>query len=238
MRRRLVALLAALLPATSLPASAAVTGFSNAAPGMPPAPWRIETLARLDRHTHFDVVRLDGEAVLRIEADRSYAALLHPLPGEQAGTLHWRWRVERPIDSADLTRRSGDDAPLRLCALFDLPVERLAFFDRLKVELGRLLFRSDLPAAGICYVWDRQLERGTWLANATTDRVQTLVLRRGDYGRWFDETRDLAADFVQAFPAEARAGVPPLVAIGVSADGDDTGGGSLAYLGNIRLEVR
>jgi hypothetical protein len=66
-----------------------------------------------------------------------------------------------------------------------------------------------------------------------------LVLRRGDYGHWFDETRDLAADFARAFPAEARGGgAPPLAAIGISADGDDTGGSSLAYVGDIRLEAR
>jgi hypothetical protein len=160
------------------------------------------------------------------------------LAGEPAQRLRWRWRVERPIDGADLARKDGDDVPARVCALFDLPLQRLSFGDRLRVEAARLLLEPGLPAASICYVWDGRLAPGTWLANAYTDRVMTLVLRRGGYGAWADESRDLAADFARAFPAEAAGGVPALAAIGVAADGDDTGGSSLAYFGDLRLEAR
>jgi len=226
---------APLLAAT--PAPAALTAFSSAAAGSIPAPWRIVTLPRLPKHTRYDIVAVDGEYVLRVVANGSYANLLHPLDGVRAPRLSWRWRVMQPIDRSDLTRKDGDDVPARVCVLFDLPLERLAFADRVKVELGRALFDRDLPAASICYVWDRQLAPGTWLANAYTDRVQMLVLRRGGYGAWAGESRDLAADFARAFPHEARGGLPPLAAIGVSADGDSTGGASLAYFGDLKLGV-
>jgi hypothetical protein len=228
---------AALLAAAG--AEAALAPFSAARPGAaPPAPWRVETLPRLPKHTRFDIVDLDGTAVLRVAADASYANLLHPLAGEPAQRLRWRWRVEQPIAGADLTRRDGDDVPARVCVLFDLPLQRLSLGDRLRVEAARLLFDPHLPAASICYVWDRRLAPGTWLANAYTDRVMTLVLRRGGYGAWADESRDLAADFVRAFPAESGGGAPALAAIGVAADGDNTGGASLAYFGDLRLEAR
>lgn len=143
----------------------------------------------------------------------------------------------KTIDNADLTRKEGD-VLARLCVLFDVPLERLTLGDRLGVELGRRLFDRTLPAASICYVWDRRLAPGTWLPNAYTARVQTLVLRQGDYGAWAEESRDLAADFARAFPHEARSGTPPLAAIGVSADSVNTGGTSLAYFGDLRLEAR
>ena len=219
------------------PAAAAITPFSSAAPGVaPPLPWHVVTLPKIPRHTRFDVVEFDGATVLRVTADASYANLLHPLGGERAPRLRWRWRVEQPIEHADLTRKDGDDVPARVCVLFDLPLAHLRLRDRLRVEFGRALFDRDLPAASICYVWDRQLAGGTWLANAYTDRVQMLVLRQGGYGAWRDESRDLAADFARAFPHEARAGTPPLRALAVSADGDNTGGRSLAYFGDLVLE--
>ena len=222
-----------LLAAT--PAPAALTAFSSAAAGSIPAPWHVVTLPKLPRHTRYDIVAVDGEYVLRAVADGSYANLLHPLAGERAQRLSWRWRVEQPIEKSDLTRKSGDDVPARVCVLFDLPLGRLTFTDRLKVKAARALFDPGLPAASICYVWDRRLAPGTWLANAYTDRVQMLVLRRGGYGAWAEESRDLAADFARAFPHEARDGLPPLAAVGVSADGDNTGGASLAYFGDLRL---
>jgi hypothetical protein len=227
---------AALLPAQ--PSTAGLAAFSSAVPGTMPQPWTVVTLPKLPRHTRYEIVNFEGANVLRVTADASYANLLHPLNGSTALHLRWRWRVEQPIEQADLTRKEGDDVPARVCALFDLPADRLQPGDRFSVELGRAFFDPNLPAASICYVWDRRLAPGTWLANAYTDRVQMLVLRRGSYGHWFDEARDLAADFARAFPHEARAGTPPLAALAVSADGDSTRGRSLAYFGDLRLEAR
>lgn len=228
------AVIAALLLAAP-PAPAALTAFSSAAAGSIPAPWQVVTLPKLPKHTRYDIVAVDDEYVLRVVASGSYANLLHPLAGSRAQRLSWRWRVVQPIEDSDLTRKGGDDVPARVCVLFDLPLDRLRLGDRLKVELGRALFDPSLPAASLCYVWDRRLAPGTWLANAYTDRVCMLVLRRGGYGAWAEESRDLAADFARAFPHEARDGLPPLAAIGVAADGDDTGGASLAYIGDLKL---
>jgi len=233
-----IALSAALL-AVHGPALAALAAFSSAAVGAAlPRPWHVVGLDKLPRQTRYDLVARDGTTVLRAVADASYANLVHPLDDERARRLHWRWRVERPIEHADLTRKEGDDVPARVCVLFDLPLERLRLGDRLAVQLGRALFDDQLPAASICYVWDSRLSPGTWLANAYTDRVQMLVLRKGHYGQWFEESRDLAADFARAFPHEAVGGLPPLAAVGVSADADNTGGRSLAYFGDLGLEGR
>ncbi len=230
--------LAAALLAASAPAPAGLTAFSSANTGEPPPPWQLFTLPKQPRHTRYEIVALDGVTVLRATAEASYANLIHALSNEPARRLRWRWRVEQPVEGSDLTRKSGDDVPARVCALFDVPLERLRFGDRLIIVLARALFNVQLPPAAICYVWDQQLPAGTWLANAYTDRVQMLVLRRGNYGSWFDESRDLASDFAHAFAYEASEGVPPLAAVGVSSDADNTGGRALAYFGDIVLEGR
>jgi hypothetical protein len=100
-----------------------------------------------------------------------------------------------------------------------------------------MLFDPKLPAAAICYVWDAKLPVGTWLANAYTDRVRMLVLRQAAAGRWFDEARDLRADFATAFPQESKGGLPPLAAVAVSADADNTGSSALSYFGDVVLET-
>ncbi len=109
--------------------------------------------------------------------------------------------------------------------LFDVPLERLSLVDRTKIQLGRRLFDPQLPAATICYVWDRTLPAGRWIDNAYTDRVRMLVLRSGASGepsRWFDERRDLRADFMQAFPREAASGLPNVAAVAIATDADNT----------------
>jgi Protein of unknown function (DUF3047) len=235
---------AAVSPASAAASAHLIAPFSTAADTEPPPPWRVVTLASQPRHTRYTIATVDGSRVLRIEADASYANLLHPLSQPITATplLRWRWRAEQLPAGADLTRKDGDDVAARVCVLFDLPLERLTATDRFKVRLGRALFDPQLPAASICYVWDAGLPAGTWLPNAYTARVQMLVLRSlagGDAtGRWTDESRDLRADFRRAFPREATNGaLPPLAAIGVAADGDNTRGRALSFIGDLRLDA-
>ncbi len=240
--RRAALLAPALLALAPLaPAAAAtieLTPFSRAPTGAPPAPWKLATSPKIARHTHYEVVALDGVHVLRARADASYANLVHELPPATVATrIVWRWRVEQAVEGADLTRKSGDDVPARVCALFDLPLARLSAGDRLRMRLGRMLFDPKLPAAAICYVWDAKLAPGTWLANAYTDRVRMLVLRQGAPGRWFEESRDLRADFAAAFPQESQGGLPPLAAVALSADADNTGSAALSYFGDVSIQT-
>jgi hypothetical protein len=52
--------------------------------------------------------------------------------------------------------------------------------------------------------------------------------------QWVTHTRDLRADFLRSFGAESDT-VPPLLAIVVGADADNTAGSGLAYVGDVSL---
>ncbi len=228
------------LCAISLAATAQdVTPLSSSMDGRVPPPWQVITLPKIPRHTSYEVVNFDGRRVVKATADGSYANVVHPL-NTDTGTavLRWSWRVDEFPAGSDLSVKRGDDLAAKVCVLFDLPLDRLSFFDRLKIELGRRLFRLDLPAATLCYVWDRTLAPATWLPNIYTDRVRMLVLRSGVAGqqtRWFDEDRDLRDDFIRAFGPEAHGGVPRISAIAFATDADNTGSRALAYFGDITL---
>jgi hypothetical protein len=201
----------------------------------PAAPWRWAGLPQQTLPaTRYSVVELDATRVLRVEADRSYGNLVHDLPaGTQAGSLAWRWRVDRPTVGADLTRRSGDDAALKVCAMFDMPASQVPFVERQMQRMAQARSADKLPAATLCFVWDEALPEGTVIVNPYTRRVRSIVIQ-GVRGRWSEERHELAAAFLRAFGDEAQT-VPPLIAIVVSADGDNTGSHSLAYLDALRL---
>jgi hypothetical protein len=237
--------LAAVIAWALCGATSAQTGplapLSASPDGLIPPPWQVITLPKIPRQTQYSVVTFDDRRVVKAEAEASYANVLHALTADPGATpiLRWSWRVERFPARSDLTKKAGDDLAAKVCVLFDLPLARLSFFERAKIEIGRRLFKLDLPAATVCYVWDRTLPPGTWLPNVYTDRVRMLVLRSGqsgDQGRWFEERRDLRADFVRAFGAEADGGLPSVVAIGFATDADNTGDSALAYFGDITLE--
>jgi hypothetical protein len=214
--------------------------FSNASGSELPAPWRIVTVPKVPRHTRYVVADTDGRRAVRADADGSYANVVHPLNAElgAAPILRFAWRVDRFPEQSDLTSRAGDDAAAKVCVLFDVPLERLSLVDRTKVQLGRRLFDPQLPAATICYVWDRTLPAGRWIDNAYSDRVRMLVLRsgaNGDQSRWIDERRDLRADFAQAFPREAASGLPKVAALAFATDADNTKSRASAWFGDMAL---
>lgn len=183
-------------------------------------------------------VTVDGARVLELQSDASYGTLVHDMPpGAAAGTLSWRWRLLQPNPAANLREKAGDDSPLKVCASFELPLSAVPFGERQLLRIARSVSGQDLPAATICYVWDSRLAAGTALDNVYSRRMRWLVLRGPEsaLGGWQAERRDLAADFLKLFGDEAST-VPPLKAIVVGADADNTGGRSLAQIGAMRLD--
>lgn len=213
-----------------------------AAGDKPAAPWRVAGLPNTNKLlTRFDIAVLDGTPVLRIRTENSYANLVHDLPNltvEPSTTLRWRWRLDQALMKADLTRKSGDDVAIRVCALFDMPLTQLGLVERSFLRLARSVSPQFLPAATLCYVWDNQLPVGTQLPNAFTNRVRYVVLNSGtaQLKQWVTHERNLAADFQKAFGHETE-GVPPLVAIMVGADSDNTNDASLAYASDLVLTL-
>jgi hypothetical protein len=232
-RAAALAVFVAALAAPPAPAADLVSPIGGGT--MPPAPWRFKGLPQQrPAPTRFEVVAdHEGTRALRIEADRAYGTLVHPLPGARAGTLAWRWRVDRPVAGADLRHKSGDDAALKVCALFDMPLARVPFVERQLLRLASARAGEALPTATLCYVWEPALPSGSLLDNAYTRRVRFITARHAA-GAWTTEQHDLARDFRRAFGEESDE-VPPLTALLIGADTDNTGSHSLAWLDSLRL---
>ena len=212
--------------------------WADSADGAPPSPWRVVGLpgGKVPLLAP-DIATVDGQKVLRLRSDKSYGALSHAVPaGSEGRYLQWQWRLDQPLAQADLRSKTGDDAALKVCALFDLPLEKIPFVERNLLRLARRVSAEALPGATLCYVWDNQLPAGTTLHNAYTARVRLRVLNgNGDaLGRWVSHKRDLQADFLAAFGNETDT-VPPLLAIVTGADADNTGGTSLGFVNRLQL---
>lgn len=201
-------------------------------------PWHIAGLPRQTKpYTSFSVEQIDGRRAVRVESESAYGNLVHPLKLDgTAMTLSWQWRVDELVAESDLRTKNGDDTAIKVCVFFDLPLEQLGFVDRQTLRVARAAMHEPLPAATVCYVWDRLLPAGTTLDNAFTRRMRYLVLRSGtqELHRWIEERRDVAADFVRLFGSESPQ-VPPVVGVAIGADTDNTHGRSLAHVAELVL---
>ena len=204
----------------------------------PPAPWRAVGLPRNKAPLAImDIVSIDGVRALRLKTEASYGTLVHELPGGVAGpdaTLKWRWRLDQPIANADLRKKEGDDAALKVCVMFDLPLEQVLFGERTVLRLARSLSSELLPAATVCYISDRSLATGTTLANIYSRRVRSIITdgQGSPLAQWRLHERRVGDDFLKLFGDESKV-VPPVLAVVVGADADNTGGSSLGYIADL-----
>ena len=205
----------------------------------PAAPWQVIGLpAQSKPFTHFSVVELDGQHALRVEADSSYGNLVHPLQlASPPHHLAWSWRLDEPNPDADLHLRQGDDIALKVCTLWDLPLEQVPFFERQLLRAARSRTDEHLPAATVCYVWDAHLPAGSVLPSPFTRRLRYMVLRSGadPLHQWQHERRDIVADFMKLFGDETHE-LPPLIGVAVGADADNTHRHSLGHAAELQLE--
>lgn len=185
--------------------------------------------------TRYAIEAVGGRPALRMDAEGSYGNLVHELRTEAQGlTLAWRWRVDRFSEGADLRNKQGDDNAAKVCVFFDLPLARVPFVERQLLRLARSKSGEELPAATVCYVWDRQVAAGSAVPNPYSRRMRYLVLRSAETGRWHEERRDVAADFLKLFGDEAEA-APAVIGVAVGADADNTGSRSLAFVADLVL---
>lgn len=199
------------------------------------APFRVITLPNV-KPNQLELVADEGRTVLRITSTGSASSVGIPLtaPAQSRAQLAWQWRVSRTIDSADMTQKAGDDFAARVYVFFDVPLDALPFFDRTRIRLARLFFKAEVPTAALCYVWDNRQPVGSARPSPYTDRVRMIVLQSGaaNAGKWVSETRDVAADFRQAFGGEPAA----ITGVAVASDTDQTRETVTAWFGDVVLK--
>lgn len=203
-------------------------------------PWRVVGLPQQAKPlTQFSAETVQGREAVRVQTNGSYGNLVHDWPADAATPrrLRWSWRLQQPNPQADLRQKAGDDTPVKVCLSFDLPLARVPFVERQLLQLARSRASQDLPAATLCWVWAGGEAKGALIDNAFSRRVRYMVLRnrQDPLQAWVDESRDIAADFQSAFGDEGPE-LPPLGAVIVGGDADNTGAHSVAHVAALRTE--
>ena len=212
-----------------------VPAFSRMTAGAKIAGWQILKPAPRAPETHYSLVADSGVVVLAAAANHSMSGLIYPVRVDvgQFPRLRWRWKITAPLQTADMMTKAGDDYAARIYVLFDYPLEKLSMLTRAKLKLAELAFGTKIPTAALNYIWDNQHAVGTVQANAYTDRARMIVIESGatNAGGWVTETRDLGADFRAAFNEDP----PPIVAVAVATDTDNTGEMTNAWYGDLEF---
>lgn len=216
-------------------ASPTLAPFANAEGTTLNPAWQLSGLPKSKTPlTEFTPTLLDGDAVLALHTQASYGVLAHPWRGPAPEFLSWRWLLAKPLTSTNIHIKAGDDAALKVCVMFDQPLADVSFFQRASLALARTATGQSLPSATLCYLWDSHYPAGTHGSNPYTARLRFMVLNGAESatGQWASQRRRIADDFALLFGQESQV-MPPIIAIAVGADSDNTKGSSLGYLSQL-----
>lgn len=220
----LLTLVLIIASSVSVQADQVAVGYFDSLRSAPPGPWRVVKLSDKFPATGYQVIEWDGISAVEAVAEASMALLARPLEIdlEKTPVLCWRWRIDAPLVSADMTRKSGDDYAARVYVSFKLPSGELGFGTRIKLGIARSIFGEHVPDAAINYIWDNNNPVGTQRPNAYTDRTQMFVLQTGadNAGSWVIERRNVLTDYYQAF---GEVDGLSAVQLAVASDTDNTG---------------
>ena len=222
-------------PVTGPPAAV----FSALAPGQAlPKEFRVVAIPKVAGN-QFSLVADGGKTVLRVDSDKSAGSLALPLTtaaGRTSVLLEWRWKVSRVLDKADMTTKAGDDFSARVYVFFDVPLESLSLADRTKLSVTRMVAGQEVPTAALCYVWDNTHPAGHTQWSPYTNRLRKIVLQTGaaNVNKWIMESRDVAADFREAFGFDA----PAITGVAVGSDTDNTEERVTTWYGDVALKLK
>ncbi len=184
--------------------------------------------------TQYQVVRDQGQAWLRADAQRSASLLSQALDIDvgQQGRIRFAWRIEALLREADVARRDKEDSPARLILAFDGNRSEFSAQDWALSELSQLMTGEPMPYATLMYVWCPTRAVDTVVHNPRTDRIRKIVVanpQNASDARAIE--RDIAADYERAF------GRPPgrLVGIAIMTDSDNTQGRARTLYGPIQI---
>jgi hypothetical protein len=198
------------------------------------AHWQEIKLGADLRPNQFKFETVDGTPIIRVESNASMSMLASPIEVDlsQTPVLCWRWRVNRVLEKADMSERSGDDYAARLYLSVAIPKSEQSLGLRMQLGLARSIWGSQIPDGAVNYVWDNRQAVNTQLPNAYTDRVTMVVAQSGSkrVGEWVLQTRNIARDIEELFTASAKP-----IQIALAADTDNTGESAIAEFAAIQF---
>ena len=202
--------------------------------------WKPFVFGSIERHTRYVAVTDADAPWLRAESACAASARITPLDDVDLTAtpiLRWRWRVDEGLDVEDERTRSGDDFAARVYVMFRFEPERAGWWARMRHGLGRAAYDLEPPGTALSLVWSsREPEGASWRSPHGDESAMLVVANdaRRERGRWHDPSVDLEAAYRRAFGQDP----PPLLALGVMTDTDDTCGRARAGFADFSFSTR
>ncbi len=179
--------------------------------------------------TTYTFVREKKRSYLKAESRASSSALLctKPFDVSEFPRLRWRWKVDTIYKKEDLCIKAGNDAPARVCVLFEYEPANAGFFKRITYSVARKRLGEYPPDSGLCYAWASRTYKENIFKDPKWKIVKTIILESGpaNVGTWREATVHIVDDYRKAF----RKAPPRRARLVLMNDSNNTGEQAVSY---------
>lgn len=197
--------------------------------------WRPLNFPKITRHSRYAVVRDGSNNFLMAESNASASGLVRKQEFDvyEYPRVAWRWKVDNVYKKAAPGEKSGDDYPLRVYILFTYDPGHAPVLKKIRYRLAKTVYGEYPPDSSLSYVWASMNHPEKIFTNPYADETKMIVLEAGPQrtGTWIEEEIDIIQDYRKAFGTDP----PPVAAIAVMNDSDNTGESSVSYLDFIEV---
>lgn len=200
-----------------------------------PSGWEPYQFEKIPRRTAYEIVLDSGAPALRAHAESSASALRRKVGVDpvKSPLIEWSWKVERAVEKADCSRKTGDDCAARVMLLYRYDPSRASLLERAKFESMKSLHGEYPPFAMLVYAWTEDRAADDPFTSPYSDRVKVIPVRRGSAqaGKWLLEKRNHLEDFRKAFGEEPT----EIDSAALMTDTDNTGSSVTAWYRSLRF---
>jgi len=113
--------------------------------------WQAVTFSKIAKHTTYAIREECTDSVLVAKSDHSASGLATKQTFDVTAypIIRWRWKISNIYESGDMSRKSGDDYPMRICIVFAYDPNRASAGTRLKYELVKAV-QGEYPWKSAC----------------------------------------------------------------------------------------
>lgn len=192
--------------------------------------WKYVKQPLVKRETKYTIVKEGENSILKCEADRSASSLqsIYYFDVYQYPVVKWKWKTDRVLSNGDVTKKKGDDYPIRLYVNFSYNKETADAGFTFKYNFVKATYGLEIPQSSLNYIIEsRKQEKQIYDNPFDPENSKIIILRSGKEaeGNWYEESINILEDYKKAFGVE-----PPREAyLAIMCDTDNTKEATTSY---------
>lgn len=193
--------------------------------------WSVVKLPLAKNPSSYTIVNSDSSSYLKAHSRNGASSLQSKTVFNvyEYPFLKWRWKTDTLLKNGDVTKKDGDDYPIRVYVNFVYNRETAGAGLTFRYNFVKRVYGLELPHYSLNYIIEsRKQENEIYNNPFDPDNSKIIIKRAGGSakGVWFEEEADIIEDFKRAFGFD-----PPKDAyIAIMSDTDNTQEEATAYI--------